>query len=174
MVATYTLISSNVLSGTAASVTFSSIPNTYTDLVLRVSARTDRAATISQEMRLRFNGSTSTIYSNTGLYGANSTATSEIASAQNALFRVRQLPAADATANTFGSIEVYVPSYLASQNKPISSFGANENNTAADGYVDVNAGLWGSTAAITQIDCILPSGNFVSGSSFYLYGIKNS
>ena len=44
MATTYTLITSQTLASSAASVTFSSIPSTYTDLVLRVSARTDNAA----------------------------------------------------------------------------------------------------------------------------------
>ena len=174
MAPTYIPIASTTLSSSAASVTFSSIPATYTDLVLKVSARTNRTGTTSQEMRLRFNGSTSNEYSNTALWGNAGTATSERQSSQTYLARIRQVTATDATANTFGSIEIYIPSYAISQYKPLSSFGADENNTANDPWVAVNAGLWNNNAAITQIDCIIPSDSFIANSTFHLYGIKNS
>jgi hypothetical protein len=173
MAATYELIASNTLTTTAASITFSSIPATYTDLVLRVSARTDRAGT-NQEMRLRFNGSSSADYSNTLLQGNAGAASSERQSSQVYIARIRQVTSTDATANTFGSIEIYIPSYLSNTNKPLSSFGADENNTENDPFVGVNAGLWSDTSAINQIDLILPADDFISGSSFFLYGIKNS
>ncbi len=76
-----------------------------------------------------------------------------------------------ATSNTFASADIYIPSYLATQNKPVSIDSATENN-ATEAYRAATAGLWRNTAAITSIN--LEGGDFVSGSSFYLYGIKNS
>ena len=76
-----------------------------------------------------------------------------------------------ATSNTFATAEIYIPSYRVSQHKQISMDSATENN-ATTAYRAVDAGLWRSTAAITSIE--LDGSNFVSGSSFYLYGIKNS
>lgn len=171
---TYTLISSNVLSSSAASVTFSAIPATYTDLVLRISARSTRVAN-SNNLDLRINSDSSALYSYTYLYGSGSSAASSRSSADTSLF-ISTMNAANSTANTFTSAEIYIPSYTASQNKPIGSFGAFENNSATVNEIDADAHLYRSTAAITSLTLYsgLGSFNFESGSSFYLYGIKNS
>lgn len=74
MANTYTLISSNTLTSSAASVTFSSIPATYTDLVLRISSRTD-AAGATATVAAQFNGdTTSANYSETNLNSDGATA----------------------------------------------------------------------------------------------------
>jgi hypothetical protein len=70
---------------------------------------------------------------------------------------------------------MYLPSYLASQNKPSSFYYVNENNstTAFRWLVNATAALYRSTSAITSIEFKPPATkNFVSGSSFFLYGIK--
>jgi hypothetical protein len=171
MANTYSLIASNVLSSAAASVTFSAIPATYTDLVLRMSARRDVAAA-SGAFRMRFNGLTTTIYSYTDLTGSGSAAASARASGSSA-FLEPETVGNTATSNTFSSHEFYIPSYTASQNKPMSAFSVAENNTTA-AEMSVAAYLLSSTAAINEILIYPPSGNFMIGSSFYLYGIKNS
>jgi hypothetical protein len=171
MATTYTLISSNVLSSSAASVTFSAIPSTYTDLVLRWSARLD---TTSSEVDLRFNSDSATNYSSTRIVGNGATASSlRISSANNLRFFESANYSTD-TANTFNSMEIYIPSYTVSQNKPFSSFVGTETN-ATTAYLVAQANLWSNTAAITSIVLDpISSANFVAGSSFYLYGIKNS
>jgi hypothetical protein len=170
MPVTYNLIASNTLSSSAASVTFSAIPNTYTDLVLRISAR-GSAAGGNNEINLLINGSTSSIYSNTNLFGDGGSAGSnrETNSARMQLF---VMSGNTATANTFSSHEVYLPNYLASTNKPLSSFNAQENNLST-AYIDATASLFRDTAAITSLT-VTAQANFVTGSSFFLYGIKNS
>ena len=67
MANTYTLISSNVLGSSAASITFSAIPATYTDLVVRVTSRVDRSINGAHNCFLTVNGSTSSDYSYTNL-----------------------------------------------------------------------------------------------------------
>jgi len=171
--ATYTLISSNVLSSSAASVTFSAIPATYTDLVIRASARTDRAD-YEDYCYVRFNGDTSSLYSLTDLKAQGGSASSAQFSNQSGNFFF-YATASTATANTFGSEEVYVPSYTASQSKPFSLFTVSENNSSTNHTIDVNAGLYRSNTAISSITMqSYNSANFVSGSSFYLYGISNA
>lgn len=172
MATTYTLISSNVLTSSAASVTFSSIPSTYTDLVLKCSVRlvAGSGSTI-QDLIVKFNGTT-TNYSITKLTGDGSAAESgRIANTTRIL--LSNVVDGDATTNTFGSVEIYIPSYTASQNKPVSAFGASENNATLAG-LSTTAGLWRDTTAISSIELSNAVANFVSGSSFYLYGIKNS
>lgn len=172
MATTYTLISSNVLSSSAATVTFSAIPSTYTDLVLRMSVRTDNTGVTYNNLLVTFNG-TSSGYSRTRVYGDGASAASSRSSNQAYSIWTFGSDSADATADTFANNELYIPSYTASQNKPMSLFMAHENNTTT-AYVTGQADLWSNTAAITSITLDGNSSNFVSGSSFYLYGISKS
>ena len=169
MPATYTLIASNTLSSAAASVTFSAIPNTYTDLLLRVSIRTDENQKRNLT-RLVINDIASS-YSRTALTTSSGTAISFRASNQT-LWQYSDATSALATSNTFGSVEVYIPNYNSSANKVASAFGVSEDNTANDPSIGVTALLLSDTSAITSLEC--RNVNFVSGSSFFLYGIKNS
>jgi hypothetical protein len=170
--ATYTLISSNVLSSSAASVTFSAIPATYTDLVVRASLRSDYANTI-ELIKITINANSGSLYSMTGVYGTSTAAASDRDSGTSLNFD--PIDAANNTANTFGNYELYIPSYLASQNKPVGTFAVYEQNSTANNRVQANAGLFRDTAAITSLDFAPRYGsNFVSGSSFYLYGISNA
>jgi len=171
MANTYTLIASNTLSSSAASVTFSAIPNTYTDLVLRVSSRNNDTGT-SEGFLTQFNSDTSTNYSWRALLVGGGAPGSQGYSNQ-ADIENRQA-GNGATSNTFSSMEIYIPSYTASQNKPVSSYYVIEKNVT-DAYIGVEAGLWRNTAAISSIK-LFNNGSivFASGSSFFLYGIKNS
>jgi len=170
---TYTLISSNVLSSSAASVTFSAIPSTFTDLVVRISARGDVAAA-SDSIRFSFNGLSSNIISYIRLQGNGSVGASGSGTATSAGWLFYGANGSTATASSFASAELYIPSYTSTANKQLSSFATQETNAAAANMATV-ASLVQLTSAITSID-ITPSSstNFVSGSSFYLYGIKNS
>ena len=170
MPSTYSLISSNVLSSSAASVTFSAIPSTYTDLVIRASARD--SGTGGTYIFVKVNGSSSAIYSVTRLRGTGSAASSGNTTGATFLYFGKIDDASD-TANTFGSWEAYFPNYAVAQYHPASNIGVQETNATASG-MDINAGLISDTTAISSIT-LTPNGlGFVSGSSFYLYGIKNS
>ena len=169
---TYTLISSNVLGSSAASVTFSSIPATYTDLVLKFSSRSDNA-TIYETVKITYNNNTSSIYSTTRLIADSTGTVTSTRQASRANFNDPYNNGTSSTSNTFSNVEIYVPSYTANQNKPISVVGVAENNSADSG-IRIIADLFGSTTAISSIEIANFSGNFVTGSSFYLYGIKSS
>jgi len=165
---TYTLISSNVLSSNAASVTFSSIPATFTDLVLRASTRNSSGGTCV--IATTFNGQASG-YSVTRLRGTGSSASSGRTSSATYLYF--SLTDSTYTANTFSNWEMYLPNYLSTTSKPVSNFSVTENNATAS-YIDVNAGLSNITSAITSVTLTADGDTFVSGSSFYLYGISKS
>ena len=172
MATTYTLIASNTLGSAAATVTFSSIPSTYTDLIVRIGARTDRASTLDY-ISVRFNNDSATNYSITWLEGDGSTPASSRASTISSFY---QLPAdaASATGNTFSECEIYIPNYTVSANKQVNLIGSQENNNANNRTAAI-AGLWRNTNAINSIAFTSFYGNnFVTNSSFYLYGIKNS
>ena len=168
------LISSTVLSTTASSVTISSIPTGYKDLVLKISARTNEANTDSS-FNVTFNSDTATNYSRTRLVGNGATASSSRLSNSTSIDTSHNANGSTSTSNTFSNVEIYIQSYLASQNKPVGLSNALENNTTT-AYINASAGLWRNTAAITSIvlNGIPGSGSFVSGSSFYLYGLKDS
>ena len=165
---TYTLISSNVLSSSAASVTFSAIPSTYTDLVVRASIRCSAGAA-EDTLFVTVNGDTSSNYSRTRLQGNGSTASSaRTTSATN--INVGGVNAGTSTSDTFTNLELYIPNYTSTTSDPISIDSAAENNTTAATRL-VNAALYRGSSAITSITF---GDNFVSGSSFYLYGISKS
>ena len=67
----------------------------------------------------------------------------------------------------------FTSNYTSAANKPVSVFGVTENN-ATSSTIAIRSGLWGNTAVITEINFYPAGNNFVSGSSFYLYGIKSS
>ena len=171
--ATYTLISSQTLGSTTSSVTFSSIPSTYNDLKLVVSARGDNTnytVFITPEL----NGDTGTNYSYTGLLGNSSSASSGRDS--NGTGAYDNVAGANATAHTVGSMEFYFPNYNSTGSKPYFSMNIVETNdtTAAHAEIQANAHLYRGTSGISSITLTPNSGNFVANSSFYLYGIKNS
>lgn len=166
---TYTLISSNVLTSSAASVTFSSIPATFTDLVLRVSARSDQGD-YSDYMTLAINSLGSNADSQRTLYNSDGTRASGSGT-------VTAITANTTTANTFSSTEYYFSMYTDSSiKKPFSIVSDAENNSSTQYFTpSIQAVLTSSTAAITSLTFKPAFGsNLVSGSSFYLYGIKNS
>lgn len=171
MASTYTLITSQTLSGSAASVTFSSIPSTYTDLVLKISGRS--AGSSIRDMYLQVNSTTAN-YSATRLRGYDSTASSSNRTGDSSwIYGV--VPGSLIAANIFSSTEYYIPNYAGSANK-VCSMVVGEPNSSGTNQVDaVVANLLSNTAAITSLTLTESSGSgFESGSSFYLYGIKNS
>jgi hypothetical protein len=170
MANTYTLISKTILTSAAGSVSFTSIPTTYTDLVLFSSYRGTNPGTYDQ-LRMTFNGTNN--WSFRGVYGYGSGVGSEGLSSQSG-GKVALGVGADATANTFSNDYYYIPNYLSSVSKSVSSDVVGENN-ATDVFMGLYANLNATTSAIDTITLVSQnSTNFVSGSSFYLYGIKNS
>lgn len=174
MANTYTLIDSESLSTTAASVTFSAIPATYDDLIVLFSARSNASGRTGDVLEITANISTSTNNSITALRG-NGSSTSSYSESSQPLLNCGSLAisAATSTADTFSLGDVYIPKYTASQNKPLSVLVAQENNNAS-ANIYATAGLISSTSAITSVTLDLFYGSFVSGSTFWLYGIKNS
>jgi hypothetical protein len=173
MANTYTLISSNVLGSSAASVTFSAIPSTYTDLVIRMSVRLDAGGT-EDSFWLRLNGLSTSIYSKTSVIDSGGTALS-LRDTSTTQINLGDADAAGSTSNTFSSVEFYLPNYAGTTQKPSSIAYAQENNSISVYQVGAIAGLTNLTSAVSSITLLSRTGvNLVSGSSFYLYGIKNS
>jgi len=165
--ATYVKIASvTVGSGGAATMDFTSIPATYTDLCIKVSARTTYA-TNGDLGYVRFNA-TATTYSVKRLSGDGATAVS----AGGSEIYFRNTGASD-TASTFGNAEIYISNYAGSTAKSVSSDSVSENN-ATTGYQQFSAGLWNGTGSITQATLYPNNGSWAQYSTAILYGIKNS
>ena len=170
MAVTYKLIQNQTLTGSQATVTFSSIPQTYTDLVLLVSGRTDRASVLD-DCKITLNGVTTNMtlraVSGTGATAGSATDTLIYAS----------INGNSATASAFGLATFYFANYTSTTiAKAVSAEGVSETNGATS-YQYMNAGLWnpGTQAAITTIACTsYNAANFLQYSSFSLYGIVKS
>ena len=167
---TFTQIGSAVTvgSGGASTIDFTSIPNTYTDLVLKVSARSNRSDT-TDNLIISFNGSTSSL-SFRYLQGSGATAYSS----SGLTGYVGSLNGNTATSSTFGNAEIYIPNYAGSTNKSVSSDTVDETN-GTNAYATLTAQLWSNTAAITSISLKPQVGSlFVQHSTAYLYGVSNA
>jgi hypothetical protein len=157
-----TLIASTTVgSGGTSSIDFTSIPQTFTDLIVVLSSRISG----SGNSRLNLNSSGSSfsskaVYSfatNAPLAGPN---TVEIGFAAQSSMQT----------NYFGAMQLHLPNYRSSVAKPFSV-----DSTAASfngGYVFMHGGAWNNTAAITTLSVLPPSGNtFVENTTAYLYGL---
>ena len=153
----------------AASVTFNSIPQTgYTDLKIVMSARLD-VGNFQYYGQLNFNNDTGNNYSSKRIYGAGSSTGSD--NGPTNYIGSLSFPAATATASTFGNLEIYIPNYTSANPKSVSIDQTNENNSATQNGLELRAGLWSSTSAITSAKITPSSGNFVQYSTFSLYAL---
>lgn len=163
---TYTLIADVTLSTTSSTVSFSSIPGTYTDLVI-VSCAVATGGTPS--LRFRFNSDSSTNYSTVVLSGSGAsggtTRESNISSGYAGYSQI------STTVGEFNSI-THIMDY--SNSTTFKTVIERSNNASVNTIV--SASLWRSTSAITRIDLAaggsFPTNNFASGSTFKLYGIE--
>ena len=150
-------------SGGQAEIEFTSIPQSYTDLYLVFSSRSEGA---SSNFAVKFNGSAGD-FTARHMYGIGS----QVFSFTSSPNFIGVGDSTSQTANTFGSHEVYIPNYTGSQNKSFMSNAVNENN-ATEAYQTISAQLWSQSAAITSIAIYQMQGNDVGQySSATLYGI---
>jgi hypothetical protein len=164
------LIETKTLLSAVGSLTFSAIPQTFTDLVLLSSTRASGAVHVVWGA-VRFNGNTDSVYSGRELEGRGSGGvwTSSYSTTFNYAFRS---PGASATANTFNNGVLYIPNYTSSSFKSFSEDSVSENNTSNNVSMGIAAGLFSNTSPITSITCFPGGGfNFEIGCVFSLYGI---
>jgi len=161
------IASATVGAGGATSMSFTSIPQTFTDLMLVVSARSALAATVSGQY-LRFNGDGANNYTWVAVFGDGSTASS----AASSFGFIGNGVGASATTSVFGNAQIYIPNYTNSALKYWSSELVGENNGSTS-EIRLLTGLWNNTAAINQISVNFENqgSNTVQFSTAYLYGI---
>jgi len=159
---TYEPIATQTLGSAAATVTFSSIASTYTDLVLVMSAQYTTAG--QKDSYLRFNSDTSSVYSRTWVEGTGSAAASGRASNESRLLIMGYF--ADAISTQICQIMNY------SNSTTFKTAINRESSNPSNAYVGAKIGLWRNTAAITSLVISSDSGTYAIGSTFTLYGIK--
>ena len=163
MTVTYEKIATSTLGSDTATITFSSISGSYTDLVLIENGKV--SAGNGSYSRIRFNSDTGSNYSGTYLSGNGTAANTERFS--NMTFMVVASLAAVETNFNHNAI-INIQNY--SNSTTYKTILARLNNAAA--ATDAAVGLWRSTSAITSIEYYLNSGSWATGSTFTLYGIK--
>jgi len=164
MPSTYEPIATTTLGTAALSITFSSIPATYTDLKLVMTLSSATSATT----RIRLNGDTASNYSQTFIQGDGTTAGSGRFTSND---RWNLLNTGHSTTSPF-FINMDIFSYAGSTFKTALHSYNNDNN--GSGSVEEYVSLWRSTSAITSIEIYRASINFAIGSTATLYGIKNA
>lgn len=160
MASTYEPIATQTLGSATTSVTFSSIPSTYTDIVAVLNTKT--ASNVSTYMN--FNGDTAGNYSFTRIYGNGSSAVSDRVGTNMTGIDIQYVGSGD------GNITIVNIMNYANTTTYKSSL-TRWNTQGSTGYVGANVNLWRSTAAISSI-VFSNSVNFSIGSTFTLYGIK--
>lgn len=156
--------------GNATTVTFNNIPQTYTDLQVLISPRIS-SSYVQTGFYIYLNGSTATNYSTTYFQGSGSAVGSSRETNNVACF-LGQAPAANATANTFGNVSIYIPNYTSGLFKQIVTDVVQEHN-ASGAYQDLTANMARINSPITSISFnTFGYGDFVQNSTFTLYGIS--
>ena len=155
------------LGSAQASIVFSSIPQTFTDLLFVLSMRGNRSSQ-NEYAQIRPNG-LNTNLTVRYLFGDGSSAGSNSDGPQPAVF----VNGNTSTANTFSNSSIYIPNYAGSSAKSMSIDSTTETNATA-ALMGIAAGLWNSTAAITSLELHPAAGGttFLQFSSATLYGIR--
>jgi hypothetical protein len=161
--ATYEKIESQTVSAQAI-VSFTAIPSTYTDLIIIAVAKSTNAGSSVNNYRFRFNNDTTSVYSDTFLYGSSGGATSSRDANQNEMY-IGLLPQTSIQPET--SI-FHVMNYA---NTAINKTVISRGNAASGDFVSATVGLWRKNDAINRVDIYMSSPSTLAG-TFNLYGIK--
>ncbi len=162
---TLSLVSTvTVGAGGAASISFTGIAGTATDLLIVVSAASSKAEWTSDGLLMTLNGSSAN-FSGRILYGYGSGVGSTTVTNE-----VGIVNAGAATASTFGNASIYLANYAGSTNKSYSTDAVSENNATAAAQ-RITAGLWSNTTAVTSLTLSCGNGNFIQNSTASLYTI---
>ena len=164
---TYVKIASQTLSGASANVTFSNLPQNYTDLVLIMNGQSTQATTYDN-LIIQFNGDTGSNYSRTRLNGFSGGAVSE-RSTNATSHLIGPITGTSFSSSIFSSSITHIQNYSNSSTNKTAIYRSNSN----DGYVQAGASLWRNTNAITSITIQTLSGsNLAANCTFTIYGIE--
>ena len=164
------IATTTVGAGGTTPITFSSIPQTYKHLQIRILTRTTNTSGVNWIFPTRFNGDTGSNYTYHGLRGDGTSAVSYAGTSQTSTLTVNSGDDANSLLG-WGVGVVDILDYAnTNKHKTIRTLSGFEEN--GSGMVDLISGVWMSTSAITSISIAAGTGNFREYSSFALYGIK--
>ena len=171
MATTYEKIAAVIVgAGGASSIDFTSIPSTFTDLVLKVSARGTSADGSAPELSTLISINGSGTGSHRFIYANGSAAYSS----SNGSVLWTYTNGNTTTASTFGNLEIYFPNYASTTTYKSYSIDAVVENNATANSLSLDAGLVSNNAAISRVTLTPNSGSFVQHSTATLYGVKSS
>lgn len=166
------IATATVTSGGAPSVTFSSIPSSFTHLELRWTAANDRSTVAQDDLAMQFNGDTNSgNYKSQRQYSIGSSLSSDSVDGYGCIFGWCA-SAGRTNSNTFAMGIVTIPNYLSSNKKTTTGFSAMSNSPSNNAGIQNMAGFWGGTTAINEIKIYGINGNLLENSVFHLYGVK--
>lgn len=172
-ITSYESIATVTLGSSASTISFTSIPSTYTHLQVRAFGYNTSGS--ERSLEFSFNSNTSAIYANHFLLGSGATVTTGGVTGRNYCYTFDT----NSGQRGFNGDTLYRSAFIldildyanTNKNKTVRALGGWDAN--GSGYIGLASNLWQSTAAITRMDFTLPySTNFGAGTTFALYGIK--
>lgn len=165
------IATTTVGSGGSATVTFSSIPSTYTHLQIRIIGRIDQSNT-DDNIYVRFNGDNGANYAGHYFFGTGSTAVAAAAANQNQGVACRTT-GGSSSANIFGVGTCDILDYAnTNKNKTVRVLTGHDQN--GEGLIFLMSTLWRNTSAVTSITLFTLAGNMTQYTQLALYGIKGA
>lgn len=170
MPVTYEILGSTTLTATANTITFSSIPNTYDELILYASLRSNTNNANWSAIQLNSSGANFEAYYMRNL--SNDRVSQEV-TGNNFFFGM--VPPNYAATTGWSFVKHRIPRYASSQRKAILGMSTTESNqaTSSENQLFFVGGSWDNTSAITSVTIDHHTNVIAIGSSFYLYGVKN-
>lgn len=169
----YESIATATGTGSNFSITFSSIPSTYTHLQIRLVANGSfTSSSIAGTIQMRFNSDTGSNYTRHALSGNGATATATGASGSISFFNLGIIPYGSTYSDIYGALIIDIDDYAnTSKYKTVRGFGGSDGN--GSGNVRLASGVWQNTNAVTDIELFVSSAiTLNTPSTFSLYGIK--
>lgn len=157
-----------ITSGATTNIDFTSIPQGYTDLLIKGSVRDSGS---NNSFTLSINSDATTSYTSKELWAESATMTSQTRTRVNFYFDA--IDDSTHAANIFNSFSMYIPDYTSSYAKQINADIVSENNSTAKGIRMVYSGKWNNTSAISSLRFSQPQSGFAQYSTITLYGISN-
>jgi hypothetical protein len=172
----YESIASATGTGSSGTITFSSIPSTYTSLQIRYIARDTGTGAGSSALRIRLNSDSGANYSYHSLIGDGSAVTASGTASSTEYLISRGVVAGGALATTLCAGVIDIHDYASTtRNKTMRGFTGDDTNSASGFWgVNLSSGLWMSTSAVNAIELRIFSDSFTTSTTVALYGIKGS
>lgn len=161
------LISTQLLSSTTSTVTFSGIPSTFKHLQVRITARQDTSYTVSS-LLMRLNSDSGSNYSWHRLQAGGGSVSSGAFTSQSQM-GIGVSTDAGSTSNAFGGFIVDILDYAnTNKNKTVRTLGGF---AVSSNVIELKSGAWYNTSAVNALS-FTGDGSYVAGSRFSLYGVK--